>query len=193
MTIGNVTLLPDEDAQMRLEASDVGAPGLGAWEIDIDYDNDVLTPVSCTAGPGGVCNVNFGPSTVRVVGADADGLRGDVVLGTITFRCDDEGASSLALTAVEFSDATTGAPQPINVSIDHGSINCLAPEPPQEELVGDANCDGVVNSVDALIVLQFVAGLRNSVPCRDLADVDNNGRLSSVDAALILQIHAGLI
>jgi len=193
LTIGSVTLLPGEDAQMRLEASDVGSPGLGAWQIDIDYDPDVLTAVSCVAGPGGYCNLDFGPSTVTIVGADADGMRGDAVLGTVRFRCNEVGASALALTAVEFADATMAAPQPINVDVTHGSINCLEPEPPEEELTGDANCDGVVNSIDALIVLQYVARLRNTVPCPDLADYNNDGRITSIDAALILQDDAGLI
>lgn len=193
LTVGRVTLALNEDTQMRVEVSDVGSPGLGAWEIDIDYDPDVVTPVSCAAGPGGICNTDFGPGTVRIVGADADGITGDVVIGTVRFRCDDPGATALALTAVEIADATEGAPQPINVDVQHGSINCIEPEPPDEEEEGDANCDGTVNSIDALIVLQYVAGLRNTVPCPDAADVDHNGRLTSVDAALILQIDAGLI
>lgn len=193
LTIGRVTLALNEDSQMRVEVSDVGSPGLGAWEIDIDYDPDVVTPVSCAAGPGSICNTEFGPGTVRFVGADADGITGDVTIGTVQFRCDEEGATALALTAVELADATEGAPQPINVDVEHGSINCVEPEPPEDEEDGDANCDGTVNSIDALIVLQYVAGLRNTVPCPDEADVDNNGRLTSVDAALILQIDAGLI
>ncbi len=193
LTIGNVTLLPGDDVQLRLEASDVGSPGLGAWQIDIDYDPDVVTALSCVAGPGAICNVDLGASTVRIVGADADGLRGDIVIGTVRFRCDEEGASALALTALEFADATTGSPQPINVDVEHGSINCLEPEPPEEELTGDANCDGIVNSIDALIVLQYKAGLRNTVPCPDLADYNNDGQITSVDAALILQDNAGLI
>jgi hypothetical protein len=44
-----------------------------------------------------------------------------------------------------------------------------------------------------LIVLQYVAGLRNTVPCPEAADVNNDGNIGAVDAALILQIDAGLI
>jgi hypothetical protein len=191
LTIGNLTKLQGEEAAMALELSDVDAPGLGAWIIDIDYDDDILSAVSCSAPSGAICNTSFGPSTVRVVGASADGIEGDVLLSTIRFRCDDEGASALGLTAVELADATNGQPQDIDADIVHGTINCV--EAGISELEGDANCDGVVNSVDALIVLQFVARLRTSVPCPDLADVDDNGRISAIDAALILQIHAGLI
>ena len=193
LSIGDVTLLPGEDAQLQLHTAGVGAPGLGAWLIDIEYNAAVVPPTSCAAGAGGFCNVAFGSSTVRVAGADANGLLGDITLATLRIRCDHEGATALAITAIEFADSTNGAPQPIDVSVHHGSINCLAPVPPPQQLRGDANCDGVVNSVDALIVLQFVAALRLTVPCPDLADYDQNGHITSIDAALILQHDARLI
>ena len=57
---------------------------------------------------------------------------------------------------------------------------------------GDVNCDGTTNSIDAAIVLQFVAGLTTSLPCPDAADVNADGRTDTVDATLILQHSAGL-
>lgn len=193
IAIGQVTKATGETAQLQLLALNVGAPGLGAWQVDIDYDSDIVSPTMCTPGTGGLCNVYFGPSTVRVVGADANGLEGNVVLGTLSFSCVQEGSSALAITAVEFADATTGEPQPIAVGVEHGTIHCLTPEPPPSNLNGDANCDGLVNSIDALIVLQYVARLRSSVPCPALADYNHDGRISAVDAALILQRDARLI
>jgi hypothetical protein len=192
LTIGNVTLRVNEETQLQLEARSVGSPGLAAWAIDIDYNPNVLTPVSCVPATGGLCNLGFGPGTVRVVGADDVGRTGDVVLGTLRFRCDAPGPSALALTTIEFSDGTEGAPQPISPVIAHGSINCVAAGSTDVD-EGDANCDGSVNSIDALIVLQYVAGLRNTVPCPEAADVNNDGNIGAVDAALILQIDAGLI
>ena len=59
--------------------------------------------------------------------------------------------------------------------------------------VGDANCDGSVNAIDAALVLQFNAGLVGSLPCEDAADVNGDGDITSVDAALILQLTAGLL
>ena len=51
--------------------------------------------------------------------------------------------------------------------------------------VGDANCDGSVNSIDALLVLQLHAGLIDGV-CGDV-DVNGDGVANSLDAMLILQ------
>jgi len=58
---------------------------------------------------------------------------------------------------------------------------------------GDANCDGRVNSVDALLVLQLDAGLVSSVACPANANVNGDGQTNSLDAALILQYDAGII
>ncbi|MEX0786384.1 MAG: dockerin type I repeat-containing protein [Dehalococcoidia bacterium] len=58
---------------------------------------------------------------------------------------------------------------------------------------GDANCDGIVNSIDAALVLQLVAGLLGSLACEQAADVNDSGNVDAIDAALILQIDAGLL
>lgn len=60
-------------------------------------------------------------------------------------------------------------------------------------LRGDVSCDGVVNSIDAALILQFDAGLVDSLSCQDAADVSADGSVNSLDAALILQFAAGLI
>ena len=67
------------------------------------------------------------------------------------------------------------------------------PDETAQGLVGDANCDGSVNAVDAALVLQFSASLVGSLLCQDEADVNTDGSVSSIDAALILQHTGGLI
>jgi hypothetical protein len=47
---------------------------LGAWEVNVSYDASLLDPTACTAfgfGGGAVCNPDYPPNIVRVVGADA--------------------------------------------------------------------------------------------------------------------------
>jgi hypothetical protein len=67
-------------------------------------------------------------------------------------------------------------------------IQAYGPPPP-----GDATCDAVANSIDALFVEQHAAGLLDSLPCAKAADANGDGAIDSVDASLILQFAAGLI
>ncbi|MDP3768168.1 MAG: dockerin type I repeat-containing protein [Dehalococcoidia bacterium] len=60
-------------------------------------------------------------------------------------------------------------------------------------LAGDVDCNGIVDSVDAALILQFAAGLVGPLPCHEAGDVDLDGDVGAVDAALILQLDAGLI
>ena len=59
---------------------------------------------------------------------------------------------------------------------------------------GDADCSGVTDSKDALLILQYEAGLLESgVPCPEAAEVKPDGRIDAQDAALILHFTAGLL
>jgi len=58
---------------------------------------------------------------------------------------------------------------------------------------GDSNCDGVVDPVDALLVLQFDAGIIDSLSCEAAADVNGDGVAGALDALLVLQFDAGII
>ena len=68
-----------------------------------------------------------------------------------------------------------------------------APTMTPEVLLGDVNCDGTLTSVDAVLVLQFVARLLQTLPCPENGDIDEDGALTALDAALILQHSAGLL
>ena len=65
--------------------------------------------------------------------------------------------------------------------------------PTPGDVPGDVGCDGTVNSLDALAILQFDAGLIASLTCGQNADVNGDGSVNSLDAILILQFDAGLI
>ncbi len=87
--------------------------------------------------------------------------------------------------------APTGTPPPTDTPPSPTPTRTRTPTPPG--LVGDANCDGRINSIDAALVLQQVAGLLGSLACQPAADANQDGRLNSIDAALILQYGAGLL
>ena len=62
---------------------------------------------------------------------------------------------------------------------------------PPDELCGDLNKDGGVDSRDALWVLWFTAGLVSELD--NDGDVNGDGSVTAVDASLILQAEAGLV
>ncbi len=65
-------------------------------------------------------------------------------------------------------------------------------EPAKSEL-GDVSGDGSVSAVDARLVLQYVAGLRDfTAKEKEMADMNADGNITAVDARVILQIVAGL-
>lgn len=60
-------------------------------------------------------------------------------------------------------------------------------------ILGDVNADGSVSAVDARLVLQYVAGLRDfTAKEKEMADMNADGNITAVDARVILQIVAGL-
>jgi CSLREA domain-containing protein len=63
---------------------------------------------------------------------------------------------------------------------------------PAPGIPGDANCDGVLSSIDAVLVLQLQAGLIPALSCGGNADIDHDGSVTSLDAAVILQLVAEL-
>ena len=58
---------------------------------------------------------------------------------------------------------------------------------------GDANSDGVVDIVDALLVAQNYVGLNPAGFNQSYGDVNCNGTVDIVDALLISQFYVGLI
>ncbi len=185
--VSTVTTGLGQQALVHVEALQITAPGLGAWTIDIAYDPDVITPVGCSAALGGICNAAFSANTVRIIGVSAQGVAGDVELGEIVFECRQAGESALTLEPAVFADATPGAPQPIAGPEPTG-------EPPASEpdkLPGDADCNGEIESIDAVYVLQYGASLIDLVPCPDNADMNGDGAINALDAVLILQRVAG--
>ena len=58
---------------------------------------------------------------------------------------------------------------------------------------GDVNCDGSVDPVDAVLILQLAARLITGLECPDSGDVNRDDSTDALDAALVLQFSAQLI
>lgn len=85
--------------------------------------------------------------------------------------------------------ATNAAGTSTYSNVASGTASVFPGPPPP----GDADCNGVVDSRDALLVLQFDAGLIDKLTYTcSLADVNADGVVNSIDASLILQFVAGL-
>ena len=126
----SATVAVNGQASVDVSALNVGAPGLGAWSVDILYDSAVISAESCIAGQGGVCNPDFADGIVRFTGASAGGLEGDSVLAGITFACLAEGVSGITVVVDVLADATIGDPQPLTPKIQNGTFACIAGGPP---------------------------------------------------------------
>jgi hypothetical protein len=69
----------------------------------------------------------------------------------------------------------------------------VTPTPTIAKPLGDVNDDLRVDSVDALLVIQYDADLFDQLRNPASADVNLNGHINSIDAALILQYIAHLL
>ncbi len=54
-------------------------------------------------------------------------------------------------------------------------------------MIGDADCNGSVNSIDAAVVLQLAARQVTQIPCAGFANVNLDAFINSLDSLLILQ------
>ena len=115
-------------AAVTLDVLNIPEPGLGAWTIDVVYDQRVVEAVSCTATQDAlsVCNPTYDDQIVRVTGATIDGLAGDHALASMTFECTAVGATVLTVSISVLVDATVGAPGAMPTAVTNGGIACAA-------------------------------------------------------------------
>ena len=183
LTIGSLEQAVGDRGSVDLRVIDIEGT-LGAWTVDIQYDPEIVAAVACDPAEDDSCDLAHSSDTVRVTGASAGGLTADTTLASITFECVAVGGSSLELILQILT-----IPEIIveGETID-GAIDCAAAGAPLGD--GDVDCDGVVNSIDALYILQFHAALMPALPCPEAADVNGDGGVDSIDALLILQFDA---
>ncbi len=127
VTIADGTATVGQTVDVEIKALDVGTPGLGAYTVDVSFDTDIVSATSCASPENqglAFCNAEYDPGKVRSVGAIAEGVSGDVSLGTVTFTCETAGTSDLAISVDTLADATIGDPTDINHTEQNGTITC---------------------------------------------------------------------
>lgn len=114
-----------EQVTVVLEVVDILPPGVGAWTIDMSYDNSIVDAIGCDSRPNSACSPIFTGHTVRVTGASETGLTGTFTLATFEFRCDVVGTSELILDDGVL--ATADPVMDIEIPLEDGSITCTEP------------------------------------------------------------------
>lgn len=102
----------------------------------------------------------------------------------------ERGSGSLDVDCREASDEPRPTPTPVPTLAPTPTLavgECHLAEPWED--AGDPNCDGQVNAIDALLVLQHDAGMAELPDdyAWNMADVNNDCYVTAVDALLILQ------
>ena len=146
------------------------------------FDNE---KISCTALATGMYAVRvhlFGPG-------DGNFYDLDIALDV---EVADETCGTEPTPAPTATPTSTSTPPPTATLTPTAEPTATA-SPAPAGVIGDADCNGEVNAIDAALVLQLIAGLLETVPCQALADANISGGVDAVDAALILQFIAGLI
>ncbi len=129
-----------------------------------------------------------------MAGVSTTGLPGNVVLAHLTFTVSPT-ATVGSSTNLPVYVATLTDPRgtPIPRGVQDGTVLL--------GLLGDVTCDGRVDAVDALFVLQYVVGLRSASTTCPLAPgtlllaagaVNADRKVDAVDALFILQCVVGL-
>jgi hypothetical protein len=81
-----------------------------------------------------------------------------------------------------------------NRALSASEVSALGSTPPGGSgALGDANGDGTVNIVDALLIAQYYVGLNPAGFIPENADTNCSGAVDIVDALLVAQLYVGLI
>jgi hypothetical protein len=209
----------DLDALYQQDSSVVDRDADGVPERPVYFSLDVASPSLRAFGflAGDVLKTASGAPPTAYVSAEDLGLVAGDDLDALCLREDGDGvygagdALYFSLTAgsptLSRIDAGPGdllvpgaspivAQRALSVGLlatdDVNALGCRALAAPTGA-GGDVDCDGVADSVDAALVLQYDAAIVDLLPCAENADVNEDGVADSIDAAVILRFTAGLI
>ena len=179
----------------------VNNQGLSNFDIIIRYQPDIMTPVSFRFGNVvdgffTMYNLNFAPDGIMMLGFGFGVPPSDGTIAYITFDINEVapgGVHPIKIELLTFNkpgpDGFT--PAPINPVVNNGHIDI------EFVMLGDANSDGLINSVDASRVFGHIVGSLGADPLnanqRVAADVNQDGVIDMADVNMIMAIAGGLI
>ena len=158
--------------------------------------NFTSTTLGIRIGIANVGNVDAGPFVVDVNGAQqtVDGGLGVDEKVSLWFSGFSNGEN------VAFVDATMQVDEMNELNNEVSRILPVptlplpcTPTPTPVGVPGDVDCNGTVTSIDAALLLQFIAALTDTLPCENNSDVNDNSSVDAIDVTLILQFTAGLL
>ena len=199
-------IAPGDSIIVPVQMLNIPDPGVGAVTFEVLYDPTTVTPSACVPDPNGsfdtaLCNMNYdndgvNPDSVRVTLADTEGVAGNEQLVEITFAAIGAQGTTSPLDVVPI---TLSDPEGIPVNITDIDDTIIIGQIDTDS--GDVNCDGKVDSIDGMFVLQYDVGmLTASEQCPpppgtlyvDNCDVSGDDACDSVDTLFILQCEVGI-
>ncbi len=166
-----------------------------AYRPSVELDEEFLEPGCPTAGRTNQWIVDFQPRPavafvcLNPPGSDVRLAQGVPVEIEVTCWAGGDGTLDPARSLLWIRGNSIAPVDQFRPLTREASVTCR----PKSGQLGDIDCGGTVDSVDAALVLQFSAGLLEPLNCDYKGDMTQNGRLDSRDALLILQNVAGLI
>lgn len=183
----DVTVAPGGAVELTISGHSEQA--IGAFGIDVLFDEALVTPHSCQSAIA-LCNTGVQPGLLRLNSVSLLGFSGDITFATIVFQAiGPAGSTALIDVDVTTLSDTVGIDMLDQVSVTDGSVTIdgLAPLTPP----GDANCDSTLSAADGLAVIADLAGAYEA-GCFGLADVNCDGKVNAADALTILRAIGGL-
>ena len=177
----------------------MGGPSFTGYSLGVAFDPAVLTPVSAQSEIGGAFeyNIDLSAGIISIVWVDLGGTTAPADLVTFTFNVSGSAVPGTA-TPVEIKESAQ------DVSITDSSFASLelATQDGEVEIIdvltanlfGDVNVDGVVDSRDLVLLLQFLAGAAQVTP-QGLANANCyfDSAIDVRDAIALAQYLSGLI
>ena len=183
----DVTVAPGGAVELTISGHSEQA--IGAFGIDVLFDEALVTPHSCQSAIA-LCNTGAQPGLLRLNSVSLLGFSGDITFATIVFEAiGPAGSTALIDVDVTTLSDTLGIDMLGQVSVTDGSVTIdgLAPLTPP----GDANCDSTLSAADGLAVIAHLAGAYEA-GCFGLADGNCAGKVNAADALTILRAIGGL-